>query len=167
MKLRYVVPVLVLAILASVGGTARAASPNPTARQISALQKTVKLQAQEIASLKRQVSSFAGEIQSNTSQVGSLSGQVQTNTKDITTLGDTLVCQTAIFLTIDYGFVDGFDIIGGQPEQYAGQVAPDNGTCAAVGITPPSPAATVRQPAMTPLQADLTNIAFLLGVSKT
>jgi hypothetical protein len=167
MKRYALVPVLVLAFLAALCGSALGAAPNPlVAHQISALQKTVKLQALQIASLKKEVSTLSGQVQSNTTQVGGVVGQVKTNTTDITTLGAGLACQGATLLTIDYGFIDAFDVLGGQPEQYAGQVVPDNGACAAIGVTPPTPAAITRQPALTPFQAQLRDIAAMLGVAK-
>lgn len=159
-------PVLVIALLAALSGSALGASPSPVARQISALQKTVKLQAQQIATLKSQVTTLAGQTQNNSNQVGNLTGQIQSNTGDITAVGNTLTCRTAQLFTLDEGFIDAFDILAGQPEQFVGQVVPDNGTCAAVGLTPPSPAGTVRQPVLTPLQAQIRDIGVLLGVAR-
>jgi hypothetical protein len=151
-------------ILLSLGATAATAAPasNPLAAKVTALQKQVKALAKANTALTSQVTSLKGSVASLQGGVSSLQGTVTTLQGNVGALAATLTCDVAQLGTIDYTFLDLFLLIAGQPEQYQGQVVPDNGACAAAGITPPSPAAAPYLGSETPTA--ITVVAGILGV---
>jgi hypothetical protein len=164
---RVVVMCLLLAGLLGTAGAASAAA-NPLAKQVAALQKQSKLQQKQITALTTSLSSLKSEIASSGittlgPQVTALQGTVNTINATVNTVSATLTCRVAQLGTLDLTFIDLFEIIGGQPESYAGQVVPDNGTCAQVGLTPPSPAQDRFAPAASPTEWSLRAMAQLLG----
>ena len=139
--------------------TAAMAKPTGIPGQIAALQRQVKTQQRQITAL-----------QSSLAELGSsMNGMSTTVNGDHTALGALVAvdeCHYAQQGTLNYSFIDLFDLLAGQPEAFAGQTVPDNGACAAAGLTPPSPAASTRIPANeTPMQASLRAIGVLLGVA--
>ena len=168
MKLRIIVAFSLALALASIASVASAA-PSPQ-RQIAALQKQARLQQRQINALTQSVSSLKSIVaESNvsalSSTVSSMQSDVSTLKTNLNTVALTLVCRTAQFQTNDMSFIDLFDLIAGQPEAFQGQTAPDNGACAQVGLTPPSPAADRELPATdTPFAFDMRQITHLLGI---
>jgi len=157
-------------LVAGLLGTAGAASAaaNPLAKQVAALQKQSKLQQKQISALTTSVSSLKNEIASSGittvgPQVTALQATVNTISASVNTVSATLTCRVAQLGTLDYTFIDIFDIIFGQPESFARQVVPDNGTCAQVGLTPPAPAQDRFGPAASPAEWSLAAMARLLG----
>jgi soluble lytic murein transglycosylase-like protein len=141
------VAVMLVALVLPVAATAKPVSTVPG--QIAALQKQAKAQAKQIAAL-----------QATVSQLNAALGQTS---KDLTKEAAYETCHFAVLMTYDYSFIDFFLLLAGQPTQYTGQTVPDNGACAAVGLTPPSPAQD-REAGQTPAQRDIRAVARLLGV---
>lgn len=161
--------VLMLALPAA--ATAKSSQTTTVPGQIAALQRQVKAQGAQIKAQAAQLKAQARQLAALQSTIGDLGGTVSSMNATVTADHDGLAkavatetCDFAILATIDYGFIDTFEVIGGQPESYQGQTVPDNGACAAVGVTPPSPAPYTRAGATeSPMQRDLRLTATLLG----
>jgi hypothetical protein len=134
---------IVVALAAATSATASTSSTSPTAKQFAALQRQVTSLAAAVNQLKGQVATASG-----------VAAQVTTLQTNVNTLGATLTCRVAQIGTFEYSTVDLFALILDQPEPFVGQVVPDNGTCAQVGLSPPSPAADRYAPGgLSPEQA--------------
>lgn len=152
-----VVPALTLA------GTTRTSTAASQAQQIAALQRTVKAQARQINSLRASLGELAGIVQGSASDVSAAKQAAASAQTAAQQAYNTEECHFAGLLTLDMSFVDEFAIIGGQPASYTGQTAPDNGTCAAAGLTPPSPAAWTKQPAGSGALSPFSALTLLIG----
>jgi uncharacterized coiled-coil protein SlyX len=151
---RIIISIVALALVLPAAATAKPGAVAPP--QVKALQAQVK-------ALQAQARTQARQIAALQSAVAQAQGSAAQTAKDLTKLTDVFVCTTAVELTIDYTFFDLFDVLAGQPEQYQGQTAPDNGACAAAGMTPPTPAFSTAA-AETPMQHNMRSIARMLGV---
>jgi hypothetical protein len=135
------------------------AKPTTIPGQIAALQRQVKAQQRQITTLQNSIAAMGS----------TMNGVSTTANADHTALGTLAAldeCHYAQQGTLDYDFIDLFATLTGNPPPFTGQTVADDGTCAQVGLTPPSPAAGSRLPAnQTPAQASLRAMAILLGVA--
>jgi hypothetical protein len=150
-----------VAIVAALAVPTVAAAGTPqtagVSRQIAALQKTVRTQQKEITAL-------TGQLAALKTTVTPLTSSVSTLTTNLTLETAVETCHFAQLGTIDYGFFDVFDVLAGQPEQFVGQAVPDNGACAAAGLTAPTAAESPRLTAtLSPAEQAMRAVVFQLG----
>jgi uncharacterized protein YlxW (UPF0749 family) len=160
---------LLLAVMCAFAATASAGG-SLVGKQIAALQKQSKAQGKEIAALSGEVATLKNQVAESgggalTEQVTTLQSSVTTLQGSVATVSATLTCRYAQLATLDLGFIDIFALLVDEAEPDVGQVVPDNGACAQVGLTPPAPAAgTLRAVSETPAEMGLQVVAFHLGV---
>src|SRR5436305_2818322 len=119
--------------------------------QVAALQRQVNAQTKQIANLQNAVAEMSGTVGSDHASIAKTFAVEE--------------CHFALLATIDYSFLDLFEVYAGEPESYAGQTVPDNGNCAAAGMTPLSPTASTRLGAQaTPARRDMRSSGSLPGM---